>query len=87
MNYAFISLEAFEAWHQKVKEGLGIPYPNRNSKTGKPDENATWTTEYTKLYKDDNGISFAKVEDKIAEKFSEGLGEPFEPHFEPKEII
>jgi len=87
MNYKWESDEAFEAWHSVVKEALGIPYPNKNSKTGEIDENATWTTAYTALRTDDNGVKFAKVEEEIAQQFSEGLGEPHEPYFEPEEII
>jgi len=87
MYYKFESGEAFEAWHSVVKEALGIPYPNKNSATGEIDENATWTTAYTALRTDDNGIEFAKVEADIAEQFSEGLGEPHEPYYNIEEII
>jgi len=85
MYYTWESDEAFEAWHSVVKEALGIPYANKNSATGEIDENASWTTAYTALKTDHNGVKFAKVEEEIAQQFSEGLGEPFEPYYE--EII
>jgi len=86
MNYKWESDEAFKAWHSIVKEALGIPYANKNSATGEIDENATWTTAYTALRTDDNGVKFAKVEEEIATQFSEGLGEPYEPYYD-MEII
>lgn len=82
MNYKWESDEAFEAWHSVVKEALGIPYANKNSATGEIDENATWTTAYTNLNTDDNGVKFARVEDSVAEQFPEGLGEPHEPFYD-----
>jgi len=87
MHYTWESQEGFDAWHSVVKEALGIPYPNRNSKTGEVDENATWTTAYTELRTDDNGVQYAKVEDNIAEEFAEGLGTPHTPYFNIEEII
>jgi len=87
MFYAWQTEADFEAWHSVVKEALGIPYANKNSATGEIDENATWTTAYTSLSEDENGVKFARVEDEIAQQFSEGLGTPHEPYFEPKEII
>lgn len=87
MFFKWESEEAFEAWHKNVKSGLGIPYANKNAATGEIDENASWTTSYTTLKADDNGVKFAKVEDKIAQQFSEGLGEPHEPYYDPEEII
>lgn len=83
MHYKWESEEAFEAWHSVVKKALGIPHPNRNNKTGDVDINAAWTTEYTRLQTDDNGVLFAKVEDQIAAHLTEGLGTPYEPYFEP----
>lgn len=81
MNYRWETAEAFEAWHSVVKQSLGIPFPNKNSATGKVDENATWTTSYTVLVQDDNGVKCAKVEQEIAEQFSVGLGDPYDPVF------
>jgi len=85
MNYKWETEKAFDNWHSVVKEALGIPYANKNSATGEIDESATWTTAYTALRSDDNGVKFAKVEEEISTQFSEGLGEPFEPYYE--EII
>lgn len=87
MYYKWETEKAFEAWHLVVKEALGMPYPNKNSKTGEIDENATWTTSYTSLRTDDNKAKFAKVEEKIAQQFLEGLGEPYEPYYNMEEII
>lgn len=87
MMYKWQTVEAFDAWHETVKEALGIPYPNVNSKTGEIDENATWTTAYTNLREDDNGVKFAKVEEEIAAQYSEGLGEPHEPYYNMEDFI
>jgi len=81
MQYSWESQEAFDAWHLPVMQYLRMPYPNRNSKTGEVDENASWTTAYTELKTDDNGVLFAKVEDNIAKQFADGLGTPHTPYF------
>ena len=82
MYYSWATTKAFNSWHKAVKTGLGIPHPNYNAKTGELDENASWTTAYTRLREDDNSVKYAKVEDKIAEGFPEGLGTAHTPHFE-----
>ena len=82
MYYSWATVKSFNSWHKQVKTSLGIPYANRNSKTGEIDEDATWTTAYTELSEDDNSVKYAKVEHEIAETFSEGLGTPHTPYFE-----
>ena len=86
MYYSWETIEAFEAWHGPVMTALGIPFANRNAKTGEIDEDATWTTAYTELRVDDNSVKYAKVEDEIAERFPEGLGTPHTPYFEIEEF-
>ena len=79
MHYSWDTEEAFATWHSSAKAALGIPHANRNSKTGDVDASAAWTSEYTQLQTDDNGVLFAKVEDEVANNLSEGLGAPYEP--------
>ena len=81
MFYSWESQEAFDAWHSVVKQALGIPRANKNAKTGEIDLDAAWTTSYTELKTDDNGVLFAKVGDQVANNVPDGLGTPYEPYF------
>ena len=82
MYYSWLTTKAFNSWHKLVKTSLGIPFYNRNLKTGEIDQDAALTTAYTELRVDDNSVKYAKVEDEIAERFPEGLGTPYTPYHE-----
>jgi hypothetical protein len=77
MHYSWESEEAFDLWHNEVMSSLGIPHPNKNSETGELDQDATWTTAYTNLNISEDNVLYAKVEDEIAQQFSENLGTPY----------
>ena len=72
--YTWATIEAFDAWHEVVKQALGLPRPGINAKTGHVDVTAAWTTGYTTITEVAEGDYRAMVQDKIAEQFSEGLG-------------
>lgn len=79
MYYSWASEDGFNIWHSAVKNVLGIPHPNLNHSTQSVNEEATWTTQYTQLMTDDEGVLYAKVSDKIAEQFPENLGSVYQP--------
>lgn len=81
MYYSWESQEKFDIWHEEVKISLGIPYPNKNFNTGETNEDASWTTSYTVLLTDDEGVLFAKVSDEIAASNQENIGTPYQPVF------
>jgi len=72
--YTWATVEAFDAWHEVIKQALGLPKPGINAKTGHVDVTAAWTTGYTTITEIAEGDYRATVEDTIAEQFSEGLG-------------
>ena len=72
--YSWKSRGEFNEWHSAVCTNLGIHYPNRNSATGEIDESATWTTEYTTLFKLSNSEYVAFVDEDIATQNNENLG-------------
>jgi hypothetical protein len=79
MFYGWASVDAFDAWHQQVKQHLGIPCPGRNALTGEIDENAQWTEAYTSPVVVSDSDVRAFVEPDIAVRFPYGLGLPVEP--------
>lgn len=79
MFYCWLSLDAFNAWHDSAKLALGIPFPGRNAATGEIDESAQWTTAYTEpVIVTDTDVR-AYVEDHVASLVPDGLGTPSEP--------
>jgi hypothetical protein len=72
--YTWATVEAFDAWHEVVKQALELPKPGINAKTGHVDVTATWTTDYTSITEVAEGDYRAMVQESIAEQFSEGLG-------------
>lgn len=81
MHYSWDTEEEFNAWHNSVKASLGIPHPNKNFLTGEVDNTATWTTQYTELRTDDNGIMYARVEESVATEHPENLGVIYKPFY------
>jgi hypothetical protein len=47
MWYEWDSLEAFNAWHEALKQSLGYPLISTNQATGLPDPDAQITENYT----------------------------------------
>jgi hypothetical protein len=84
--YTWTTVEAFDAWHDVVKQALGLPKPGINAKTGHVDVTAAWTTDYTSIIEVVEGDYRAMVQESIAEQFSEGLGALSEAPPLPEEI-
>lgn len=72
--YTWVSLAAFDAWHDAAKAALGIPHPGVNAATGEVDESAQWTTEYTMVAYIGEGDWRAIVEPEVAALVPDGLG-------------
>jgi hypothetical protein len=79
MFYAWLSLDAFNAWHASAMQALNIPHPGRNAATGEIDETAQWTTAYTEPIVVAEDDVRAYVEQSVAELVPDGLGSPSEP--------
>ena len=47
MWYEWASLEAFNVWHEALKQSLGYPLISTNQATGLPDPDAQVTDNYT----------------------------------------
>ena len=79
MFFSWLSVNAFNAWHDLAKQALGIPHPNHNQATGKIDESAQWTTAYTEPITVSEYDVRAYVKQSVAELVPDGLGVPSEP--------
>jgi hypothetical protein len=76
----------FDAWHNPVVEALNLPRIGYNAKTGDPDPDAAWTTEYTTATEVAADDWRAPVEQHIASDYPDGLGAPSEPPLAPEDI-
>jgi hypothetical protein len=66
MWYEWDSLEAFNVWHEALKQSLGYPLISTNQATGLPDPDAQITENYTSAI-EVQGKFIALVEENYAE--------------------
>jgi hypothetical protein len=71
--YKWNTIKDFNAWHDLVKTGLGLPKYGNNDATGEIDETAQMTDNYTTAFIEADGV-YALVETDIAQTYTEGLG-------------
>ena len=77
--YTWISVAAFNAWHDTVIAGLGLPWIGINQNTGQPEPSKQQTTAYTAVVEVSNVDWRAPVGDDIALAYAAGLGAPSTP--------
>lgn len=87
MWYSWSAIASFDAWHETVKQLLGIPHPGYNTLTGEIDVNAQWTTAYTQSVVVAENDVRAYVEDTVAELVPQGLGVLSESPPEPDDPV
>lgn len=71
--YKWNNLDDFNAWHQAVKIGLGLPKYGVNEATGEIDPTAQMTENYALPIIATDGV-YAIVETEIAEIYTKNLG-------------
>jgi hypothetical protein len=71
--YKWNNIDDFDAWHDPVKTGLGLPKYGVNDATSEIDTDAQMTVNYSLPIIEADGV-YAIVEKHIADKYSEGIG-------------
>lgn len=63
MFLRFDTEEAFDLWHEEIKQIKGIPHSGTNAKTGQIDNDKQPTENYSVLETDANGVLFCVIDD------------------------
>jgi hypothetical protein len=74
MWYSWLSLQDFNIWHDIICYKMGIPRPGMNFETGEIDQDAQWTTTYTKVLEVGPNDWRAIVEDGAVDLDPDHLG-------------
>ena len=77
--YTWISVAAFNAWHDTVIAGLNMPWIGINQNTGELEPQKQQTTAYTSVTEVTASDWRAPVANNIANTYTDGLGTPSEP--------
>lgn len=76
MRYKWASTVLFNAWHNAACVHLGLPKASTNASDGSMDEEAQWTTGYTRPFIVNAVDVRAFIEDAVATSVPVGLGLP-----------
>jgi hypothetical protein len=85
--YSWPSVAAFNAWHDTVIAGLGLPWIGINQNTGELEPSKQQTTSYTSAIHVGYADWRAPVSQYVADSHPDGLGLLSEPPPYDEEII